>query len=54
MKTTCAPKSDKIIIRVQSNADALAKVRKTPVRAGQAFRDKVNDYKRKPKFFSGW
>lgn len=54
MHKTSLPKSDKIIITRASNADALAKVRKVPVRAGQAHRDKRNDYQRKPKFFVGW
>ena len=41
-------------LSIPSQLESLAKVRKAPVRAGQAHRDKRNDYKRKPKFHKGW
>lgn len=54
MFNVTAPKSNKIVIPRMSQAEALASVRKGPVKAGQTFRDKRNDYRRKPKFFAGW
>lgn len=54
MHNVTAPKSDKLTIERISNAEALASVRKASVKPGHAFRDKRNDYRRKPKFFAGW
>lgn len=54
MFNTTPSKSEKLIIHRMTHAEAFASVRKVAVRAGQSHRDKRNDYKRKPKHFSGW
>ena len=53
MKNTTAPKARGITISRLTHAEALAGVRKVAVPASRTFRDKRNDYQRKPKFFTG-